>query len=253
MKQGDSAEAIAYAEERVALARESGDARQTSAALNRLGAAMVYAGDLASARGWFEESRDVARQAGANSAVGRTTVNLGWIALHDGDLDAAAAQFAEAIEIGRAADKPLLAVAIGSPGVAFRRSGRVAEAAADVAEALELAQKLGLSEELADLIREVAAHATLRGRPKEAARLIGAEARLRAELGSIQSQFEQDATAFPLELLQATLSDHELGEEIEAGRAMQLEAAIASAAALVRPTNEGNSTDGIAERSRPGR
>jgi len=240
MKQGDLAEAIAYAEEQLASARETGDARETSTALNRLGAATVYAGDLASARGWFEQSRDVARQAGATSAVGRTTVNLGWIALHDGDLDAAAALFAEAIEIGRASDKPLLAVAIGSRGVTYRRRGQVAEAAADIAEALELAQKLGLSEDLADLIREVAAHATLRGRPKEAARLIGAEERLRAELGSIQSQFEQDATAFPLELLQATLSDQELREEIEAGRAMELDAAIASASALVRLTSEGH-------------
>ena len=110
----------------------------------------------------------------------------------------------------------------------------MAEAAADIAEALELAQQLGLSEGLADRIQEGAAHATLTGRPKNAARLIGAEARLRAELGSIQSQFEQEATAFPLELLHATLSDHELRDEIEAGRAMQLEAAIAYAAALVR-------------------
>jgi predicted ATPase/class 3 adenylate cyclase len=238
-KQGDSTAAIAYAEEQLALAHETGDGRETSVALNRLGVAMVYASDFAAARGWFEESRDVARQAGANSIVGRSTVNLGWIALHDGDLDAAAALFAEAVEIARPAQQPLLATAIGSRGVAFRRSGRVTESAADIAEALELAHKLGLSEDLADLIREVAAHATLRGRPREAARLIGAEARLRAELGSIQSKFEQDASAFPLELLKATLSDNELGAEIEAGQAMQLEAAIAAAAALVRPTSEG--------------
>jgi hypothetical protein len=94
-----------------------------------------------------------------------------------------------------------------------------------------------LSEGLADLIREVAAHATLRGRSKDAARLTGAEARLRAELGSIQSQYEQDATAFPFELFDATLSDHELGEEIDAGRAMDLEAAIAYAVTLVRQSS----------------
>jgi hypothetical protein len=83
--------AIAYAEEQLALAHETGDGHQTSVALNRLGVAMVYASDFAAARDWFEQSRDVARQAGANSVVGRSTVNLGWIALHDGDLDAAAA------------------------------------------------------------------------------------------------------------------------------------------------------------------
>lgn len=248
MKQGDSAEAIVYAEEQLALARETGDARQISAALNRLGTAGIYAGDFESARGWFEESRDAARQAGANGAVGKTTVNVGWMALYSGDLDAAGALFGEAIEIGRAEDKPLLAVAIGSRGVVFRRSGRVAEAAADIARALELAQQLGLSEDLADLIREAAAIAILRGRVNEAARLIGAEARLRAELGSVQSQFEQDASAFPQEQLEAMLNDRELDEEIAAGRAMDTAAAIALAAALVRLTNDGNSAQPSTER-----
>ncbi len=70
--------------------------------------------------------------------------------------------------------------------------------------------------------------------------IVSVEARLRAELGSIQSQFEHDASAFPLELLQATLNDNELREEFEAGRAMEPEAAIASAAALIRLTSEGN-------------
>src|SRR5262249_25660572 len=141
-KQGDAAAENTYAEEELALARETENERQIARALNHLGTAEFSSGNYQSARQRFEESRAIARKVVAETAAAGPTINLGWLALRDNDLNRALSLFDEAVAICSTANPDMLVTAIGSRGVVLRREGRLSEAASTLAEALGLARQL---------------------------------------------------------------------------------------------------------------
>jgi predicted ATPase/class 3 adenylate cyclase len=233
LRHGELEAALARATERLAVARESGSAPLVAAALNGLGVAAIYNGHYSDARTTLEEARDVAREAGSDTFMGRATLNLAWLALHEGELERARALFAEAVGIGRAADTLLLTSALTGRAAALRRSVRLTEAGGDLREALELVRQLGAPAHLADILEQVAAVATLRERPAQAAQLLGAAARIRDELGASDAPFDHEAAANPLYGLHSMLTDEQLNQHLHTGRAMELEDAIDTADALI--------------------
>ena len=127
-KQGDSTAAIAYAEEQLALARETGDGHQTSVALNRLGVAMVYAERLRIRSRLVRAESRCRASGGREQRVGRQRSTSGGSHSTTATSTQPPLCSRKPSRSGAPADKPLLAIAIGSRGVTFRRSGRVTEA-----------------------------------------------------------------------------------------------------------------------------
>jgi predicted ATPase/transcriptional regulator with XRE-family HTH domain len=141
--QGDVAQAAAYQEESLALARAAGDDFGVCRSLNDLANVLGERGDYAGSVALYEESLALSRKIGADWAAACTLHNLGLAADQMEDLERAAALLAEALpcwerlgdEVSRARSLDAAAhvarrrgdldraLALGEEGLALRRRG----------------------------------------------------------------------------------------------------------------------------------
>ena len=99
--QGDYAEAIAYQEQSLALARQTGDEDGELLALNNLALATQAHGRLSEARGLFEQSLEIARRRGDTPRQAARLSNLGLLATQERSYEEARRHLMEAYTLYR--------------------------------------------------------------------------------------------------------------------------------------------------------
>jgi predicted ATPase/class 3 adenylate cyclase len=219
---GDAARAGALFGEALAAARAAGDDREAASALYSIASYATRGEDAAAAL--LAESVALARKAGDATVLGPVVGALGWLAL-DRDLDEAAALFAEARSICESVDYTAYFVmtSIGL-GVIAQRRGDLAAAGAIYRRAQSIQRRhtgaVG-APQLALAWLEVE-----RGRPRRAARLLGAVVNAGPSFLGMEAHRLLTWTRAAVE---AALDRSTLERELAVGRAMTLEQTVAYA------------------------
>jgi predicted ATPase/transcriptional regulator with XRE-family HTH domain len=227
--------ARATLEEGLRLCREVGDGRGQALALLLLGVLALRARDGAAAAARFEESLGLFRAAGELWGVAFALINAGIAPLLEGDHDRAGRWFEEGLAAARAAgDGGAEHRALYSLGVLARARGDEGGALGRFAAGLATAGALGDRVNAGYFVLALAHLAARRGRPLEAARLLGtAEATLQGtgaplhRYGVEQAWHKQAVAA-----ARAGLGDATFDQERARGRSRSLEGAIREALAL---------------------
>jgi DNA-binding CsgD family transcriptional regulator len=209
--------------EELPLARALGD-------LNRLIPALINAGLLAelhqlpeAATALMEEAYQLASGFSSNHLAGVTAANVGGIALSRGQLDRAAAWFTTAITALRPTAYAWgLAGPLGGLGIVRARQGRIEEAVALTAEALELALGTGDPSEIAAAVYRVAHVAGVYGSHAVSARLVGAREGIEQRLGIQTSPAVNVAYRRWRSEATASLGERQVAAEVAAGRALSI-------------------------------
>jgi excisionase family DNA binding protein len=237
--QGDLGEATSQSEAALPLARKVGNPGQLITALLNAGLLAYFQKSYAVAEPLLEEALNIARGFGDDVAAKRPITgivytNLGHVAFAQGHLDRAAALYAESIALLRAVDYgwALDGGLTGLGGVHYVR-GDIERAAQLFPEALELAWGVPDPRKVAIALLGIAGVGAARGRANDAARLLGAAEAITASVGvpfapSDRPVYERVVTA-----LVATLGEARWRELRAAGRSLSMEAAVATARALV--------------------
>jgi CHAT domain-containing protein/tetratricopeptide (TPR) repeat protein len=185
-------DAVGLFERALESARAAGDRRAEAESLGRLGLARTYLGDFARARAAQREARLAARALGEKRLETNALANEAMIDIWEGNaadaiprLDTARAEYGQ---IGFAAGEQN---ALGQLGTAFGITGQEDQAFVVLDRSLGIARRLGLREEVADLLRLIGGLHLRIGDYRLALRhYSGAEAEMRsagltANLGSV--------------------------------------------------------------------
>jgi predicted ATPase/class 3 adenylate cyclase/DNA-binding NarL/FixJ family response regulator len=228
--QGDYLAARALYEESLALRRELGDRYGIASALNNLGIVAHYQGDYATARALHEESLALVREVGDTSGIAASLSNLGNIAFEQGDYVTARALREEGLTLMReVGDTSGIAADLGSLAEITLEQGDYVTARALYEESLTLLRGLGNTWGIAASLEGFAAVSSVQGHAEQALRLAAAAAALRQAISAPLSPAEQAQLERWLVLARQALSETTRTAAWEAGRAMTLEQAIASA------------------------
>jgi predicted ATPase/DNA-binding SARP family transcriptional activator len=183
-RQGHYDPATALLEEGLRLAGELGDRQESALAQFNLGVIEQYQGNLPAARDRLEAALALERRRGDPHTIIMMLAGLASVSLDDGKLEEAETHLQEDLALSRAlASQTDMAYALGNLGDVATRQGRYEQAEEHLRESVLLARRLG---DKYLLVATLADHATLaaaRGQAERAARLGGAEAKLRDALG----------------------------------------------------------------------
>jgi predicted ATPase/class 3 adenylate cyclase len=229
-QQGDATAATRYADEAFAVASAAGDGFGITSALRERGKAAAEAGDNERARAIYEELSEVAVEVGDawNGAVALN--NLGDLALYDGDWARAIELCRRSAEIRRDLGNIWgAALCLCNVALAQRQAGLLDDAARSLHQALEDSLAVDAWMVVLACFELGALLATDRERPREAASLLGASARLRDELETAVDDFEHDLLERVEQDTRALLGDDDFGRAFEHGRSLLLEDAAALA------------------------
>ena len=167
-------------EEALGIARELGDERALSAALNNLGEVRSAQGEHEQAIAHKEEVVALRRTLDDPLLVSNAMLNLGYAAFLSGDFERARPALEEALTIARAVEDALhIASALFLIGEIDLLAGDPATAETRIRESLALYTELGSDRDRADCMVVLAGIATANGAFDEAARLLGASDALR--------------------------------------------------------------------------
>ena len=187
-RQDDFAAARALLEESLAISRQLGDRKSIGVAAGNLGMVALDEGNLVAARALHEESLAIARELGNRNGVLASLGNLGIVSYELGDFAAARTQFEEILAISRElGDGQTTAIALHRLGTVEDAQGGYRAAEALYRESLTILHGLGLRGRIPYSLQELAMVAAALGNPLRAARLWGAEERLREEIGPARS------------------------------------------------------------------
>ncbi len=186
---------------------------------------------MAGAKPLYEEALALQR-AGANRPAGAIMLtNLGILAFYQNDLPTARRRLEESLalrtEAGHRSDQSgysfacLVVVALAE--------GNTAEARAHLAEGLTAARASGDRPSAANLLEFAARVCLAEGRPKDAARALGAAERLREETNVVRGRIERPGYEADLAAIRAALSPREFDDAWAAGGALSWEQAAAEA------------------------
>jgi predicted ATPase/DNA-binding SARP family transcriptional activator len=194
--QGEYATATTFAEEGLAVARETGEQRLVANALSNLGAIVLAGGDVARAGPLLDEAVAVARESGDERILALAVNNRGDYALTTHDFAAARPLFEESLALLRArGDMANVARALFNLGAAELELGRAAVAEGHFREGLALAGDAGDREDIAWILEGLAAVAAARGEGERAGLLLGAaDAQLEA-MGADHKPYERSLRA----------------------------------------------------------
>jgi predicted ATPase/class 3 adenylate cyclase len=235
LAQGDRARAraLALAEEAGALFRALGDPWGLGVALMHRADVAGEEGDAEGARRGYDASVAQFRRAGD---AWMPMVPLTWsaqVAAGQGDLAAARAGYdaalAAARAVGAAGHRGFDALPLWGLGNLALLEGDHAQAAARFAEGLALAQEVGRPHWVALGLVGMAAVAGARGQPERAARLLGAAAALREATGATLDAADRATHDCAAGAAQAAVGAAAFAAAWQAGRAMPLADAVASA------------------------
>jgi tetratricopeptide (TPR) repeat protein len=242
-------ETVAYAQEKLAIARGADDANGASVAHYWLGAACMAAGDTAGARGHLEDSVALSRELGNKANLAGSLGGLADVVRGDGDLDTARSLYREALELFREAGErasfaitfinlAIVAIACGDP---VRARDQLREAAAIAAEIR--------SKQVEQLVVEILAQLwASHGEWARATRLDAAAAARLEEMGLRRSPVDERARALTVASARTALGEAGFAAAEAAGRAAGFEKALAESYAWLGSPPAGSQAPGAAER-----
>lgn len=229
---GDLAAAVPNMQRAVDLRREQGDRLAMAQSLNNLGSMLTTLQEYDRARAAIEESLAVSLELGDRQCIGLATGNLGDLAFFQGDRATARVYWAQALAAYRELqDDYSVAIYLNNLGELARLRGDNAEAEDSFRQSLRLFHKLEARTLIVPVLLNLAQMAWLQGRPERAARLLGAEERLRQEVGSRLTPDTQTDYEGLLPQLQVSLGDAAFTALWSAGHALTIEEALALALA----------------------
>ncbi|MFN8591164.1 MAG: helix-turn-helix domain-containing protein [Thermomicrobiales bacterium] len=241
--QGDDETARAWLEATLA---DRDDPWLRAFALLLLGMVAEDHGDYDRAAAHFGEALTRFREADDRANTALALIHLGVVAWGRGDLAGATALCEEALALQRGIEDDWgLSVSLGYLGLLAGERGDYAAAAMAHRESLQLRWAAGIWEDIAASLGDLGALAATVGRGRQAARLFGAAAALREEMGRVVIMLPE-RTVF--ERAEAC-ARNELGEEAFAaaeavGRALPIAQAVREAAALAAAITAGESAEG---------
>jgi tetratricopeptide (TPR) repeat protein len=227
-RQDDFAAARALLEESLAIRRQLGDRKSIGVAAGNLGMVALDEGDFASARALHEESLAIARELGNRNGVLASLANLGNANYEQGDIAAARALFEESLALSRELeDGHTTAMTLHRLGMIEGALGNHSVAEALYKESLTILRRLGLRGRIFYSLQALAAVAAALGSPLRAARIWGAEERLREEIGLKRSAAEMPLVDPQIRDARTVAGDAAAFERTwQEGRALPLEQAI---------------------------
>jgi predicted ATPase len=228
---GDPAGAAVLFEESLAYRREVGDEPLIAAGLNSLSIVMRNLGQRERARELLEECLVVRRRVGEPQGISTTTCVLGVLAVDEGRLEEARALFEESLELDRThGDRAGVAINLANLATVAIESGAPEEARTLLAGALEEFRGLGDPDGIAECLEGVTGVAAA----EPAARLAGAAAALRDEIGSKLAPPDEARLERRLDALRTQLGAEGFDACFAAGRQLALDAAVEEAFEALR-------------------
>ena len=225
--QGDHANATAFAEEGLAVARETGEQRLVANALSNLGAIVLAGGDAERAGPLLDAAVAAARDAGDQRILALAVNNLGDYALTRGDFETARPLFEESLAHLRArGDTANVARALFNLGASELELGRHDVAGDRFREGLALARDAGDREDLAWILEGLAALAAARGQGERAALLLGAADAQLAVMGADHKPYERSLRGRTEAALASLPGEPPIAETVGRGAALPLSEAI---------------------------
>ncbi len=222
-----------FSEQRLELARQTGDAVQESAALNMLATSAFLGGDFEAARRRYEEALEVARTTGDDEVVSGSLANFGKFERDNGNVARSRELLEESLAVSRAVANEIdVAWAVKELAQTAIAEGDVAGAKGYLEEGYEIAVPLGLSLLLGDLVLTVALLAARTERARDGAALFGAVDAHDERMGFEHTPELTWWWSLRDELVSA-LGEAEFEALAVEGRALELDSAVARACALL--------------------
>jgi predicted ATPase/class 3 adenylate cyclase len=192
-EQGDLVGASDLYRELERAARKVGDDGLLADALDGLGAVHTYTGDFGQALELIEEALQVARRTGDPERTARFLNDLGYILVELGRLNRARDLLDECLELSRAAGHHRrIAFALNTRAYASLKSGDFSEGRDFLQAALRIFMELADRQGVADTLEGIGSAEAGLGRATKAARLWGAGAVLRDEIGAEMQPSERN-------------------------------------------------------------
>jgi predicted ATPase/class 3 adenylate cyclase len=193
MEQGDYAASRAHFEEALAVNRKTGNRAWVAAQLNNVGNVLVFLRDAAAARKYFEEAMSINRELGNRAWLVTNVGGLGEVSYLLGEYQKSASLFEESLKLAReVGDKQDAAEAMRHLARVARQEKRIDDALRWCAQSMTVYRESGSRPQIArcfELLASIWCAAAGDGtgadspRLEQAARLLGAAARLRELIG----------------------------------------------------------------------
>ena len=221
----------------LAIRRRLGDRKGIGITVGNLGMIAADEGDFASAEVLHEESLAIARELGNRVGVVASLANLGIASDEQGDTAAARARFGECLAISRElGDQHAIAMTLHRLAMIHSRERDHAAAKVLYVESLMILRDLGLRGRIVYSLEELGTVTAALGSPVRAARMWGAEERLREEIGLPKPPDELQHADQCIRDARAALGDDTAFDRAwQEGRAMTQEQAIEYA--LAKPVD----------------
>jgi non-specific serine/threonine protein kinase len=185
MVQGDHDHAVTWHEESMSVYREMGHKKGVSISLRELGLVAYEQGDYERAVRLHEQSLALAREYGTTFGLAWSLRALAEAVREQGDLSRARMLLEESLALSRGEDHAWnIARTLASLGSVACEAGEYARASRLYEESLELGgRRMGLNHTILLCLEGLARVAVAQGRMERAARLWGAAAALREDMG----------------------------------------------------------------------
>lgn len=230
--QADEDSMTNYAEATIAFARGRGDNEGIQRGLTTLGSVALFQEDFDRAELLFGEVADMARGTGSELMLSGAIGYLGDTALRRGDHGRALELYLEAVAIQREMNNSFgLGVTLLNAATAALWLGQVDDASRYVREAIRLFAALPTKYGLYYAFRIAAGVAAARGRPKDAALLLGSSQAMPLESGYHNDPIEQKMADDVMRQVRAALADS-TDDAIAGGRIVSLDEAVELALSL---------------------
>jgi len=228
LDQGEYLAAQALYEESLNLRRELEDRHGMATTLNALGSVASYQGNLTSARELLEESLQISEELGDRLGVARSFGNLGLVDSAQGDYPAAKARYERTLAIARELkNQEFVAGSLFALGLLCLETSDFAAAVSLHRESLAIWHELGTGRGTIDSLTRLAEGIAALGSPLRAARIWGAEYRLRAEHGLPLAPMDRSDHDRHVAIARAALgNDVAFDRAWQEGRALTLDQAI---------------------------
>jgi tetratricopeptide (TPR) repeat protein len=226
--QGDSAQAVAWHDAGLTLARQSGDTITVARTLHELGRIATVHGDSERGTPMLQEGLELFREQNDQYGIATSLNYLGETARFAGELDDAQRWYDEALTLYRQlGDGVGINVALLNLGATAHVCGELARATALYREATIAAHDIADREGIAYGLAGLAGVALDKGHAEAAARLLGCAAALNAASGAVLEPAEQAAAERAAAAASAALGLDAFARAWSAGEVLTLDGAIA--------------------------
>jgi len=210
--QGDDAQAVAAAEESLAISQKLGDDAATGSCLVTLGIAEEGAGHWRAALSRYEQAAALLRASASESDLAVTLNNMGNLAVKSRQPDRARTLFQESLEIQeRHGNVEGMTISLLNLGLLALDEANHARAYALISRALAHASDLGHQELLASCLDAMAALAVADGNPAEASQLLDSAALVRRRWGVSLDPDDRAVRDRAIAAIEAAMSDRDDG------------------------------------------